>query len=102
MIEYFKYTAAGSFTLSGASYSGFVNVRDGVAYTGKTFTQNSSILQSLNTFFANSVLNKLEFDRTTTPTNERDILTKPVVSPRSVIDQSFVDTNLGIFRLKLQ
>ena len=96
MIEYFKYTAAGSFTLSGASYKGFVNVRDGVAYSGKTFSANSKILESTDTFFANCILSELEFDRTTTPITESDILTAPVVSPRSVIDQSFIDTNLGI------
>ena len=96
MIEYFKYAATGSFTLSGAPYTGFVNVRDGVAYTGKSLTQSSQILQSTDTFFANSILHELEFDRTTTPTVESDILTRPVISPRSVIDQSFIDTNLGI------
>jgi len=96
MIEYFKYAAAGSFTLSGAPYTGFVNVRDNVAYTGKSLTNTSQILQSTDTFFANSVLHELEFDRTTTPTVESDILTKPIISPRSVIDQSFIDTNLGI------
>ena len=96
MIEYFKYTAAGSFTLSGASYKGFVNVRDGVAYSGKTFSANSKILESTDTFFANCILSELEFDRTTTPITESDILTTPLVSPRSVIDQSFIDTNLGI------
>ena len=96
MIEYFKYTAAGSFTLSGASYKGFVNVRDGVAYSGKTFSATSKILESTDTFFANCILSELEFDRTATPITESDILTAPVVSPRSVIDQSFIDTNLGI------
>jgi len=96
MIEYFKYAATGSFTLSGAPYTGFVNVRDGVSYTGKSLTQSSQILQSTDTFFANSILHELEFDRTTTPTVESDILTRPVISPRSVIDQSFIDTNLGI------
>ena len=96
MIEYFKYTAAGSFTLSGLPYTGFVNVRDGVAYTGKTLTTSSHVLQSTDTFFANSILHKLEFDRTTTPTVESNILTRPIISPRSVIDQSFIDTNLGI------
>tara|TARA_R110002020_G_scaffold137052_4_gene305733 strand:+ start:9865 stop:11967 length:2103 start_codon:yes stop_codon:yes gene_type:complete len=96
MIEYFKYTTGGSFTLSGTDYSGFVNVRDGVAYAGKTFSSNSKILQSTDTFFANCILNKLEFDRTVTPVNEADVLTAPVISPRSVIDQSFIDTNLGI------
>ena len=96
MIEYFKYTTTGSFTLSGISYSGFVNVRDGVAYTGKTFSTSSKILKSADTFYANCVLEKLEFDRTTTPIVESNILTKPVISPRSVIDQSFIETNLGI------
>tara|TARA_R100000657_G_scaffold17627_1_gene15988 strand:+ start:2320 stop:4290 length:1971 start_codon:yes stop_codon:yes gene_type:complete len=96
MIEYFKYAAAGSFTLSSAPYTGFVNVRDGVAYTGKTFTTASQVLQSTDTFFANSILHKLEFDRTTTPIAESNILIRPTISPRSVIDQSFIDTNLGI------
>ena len=96
MIEYFKYTAGGSFTLSGADYNGFVNVRDGVAYSGKTFSSDSKILQSTDTFFANCILHKLEFDRTVTPIDEADVLTAPVISPRSVVDQSFIDTNLGI------
>ena len=96
MIEYFKYTTTGSFTLSGGSYNGFVNVRDGVAYSGKTFSSTSKILESTDTFFANCILNELEFDRTVTPITESDILTTPLVSPRSVIDQSFIDTNLGI------
>ena len=96
MIEYFKYAATGSFTLSGQPYAGFVNVRDGVAYSGKSLTQSSRVLESADTFYANSVLGKLEFDRTVTPIDESKILTRPVVSPRSVIDQSFIDTNLGI------
>tara|TARA_R110000824_G_scaffold224184_2_gene411877 strand:- start:5032 stop:6993 length:1962 start_codon:yes stop_codon:yes gene_type:complete len=96
MIEYFKYTTTGSFTLSGAAYNGFVNVRDGVAYSGKTFSDTSKILKSTDTFFANCILGELEFDRTVTPITESNILTTPVVSPRSVIDQSFIDTNLGI------
>ena len=96
MIEYFKYATTGAFTLSSAPYSGFVNVRDGVAYTGKTFTESSRVLESTDTFFANSVLSKLEFDRTTTDIIESNILTRPMISPRSVVDQSFIDTNLGI------
>jgi hypothetical protein len=97
MIEYFKYTTGGSFTLSGADYNGFVNVRDGVAYTGKTFSTASKILQSQDTFFANCILDKLEFDRTVTPVDRSTVLTKPEISPRRVIDQSFIDTNLQIF-----
>ena len=96
MIEYFKYTTGGSFTLSGADYSGFVNVRGGVPYTGKTFTNTSQILKAQSTFFANCILNKIEFDRTVTPVDESNVLTRPVISPRSIIDQSFIDTNLGI------
>jgi hypothetical protein len=96
MIEYFKYTTGESFTLSGANYSGFVNVRDGVAYTGKTFSATSKILQSQDTFFANCVLGKLEFDRTVTPVDQSTALTKPEISPRKVIDQSFINTNLQI------
>ena len=96
MIEYFKYTPAGSFTLSGAAYTGFVNVRNGVAYSGKTFSSDSRILESTDTFFANCLLNELEFDRTSTPIAESNILTSPVVSPRKVVDQSFIDSNLGI------
>ena len=96
MIEYFKYATSGAFTLSSVPYSGFVNVKDGVAYTGKTFTESSRVLESTDTFFANSMLSKLEFDRTTTDIIETNILTKPVISPRSVVDQSFINTNLGI------
>jgi hypothetical protein len=97
MIEYFKYTTGESFTLSGADYSGFVNVRDGVAYTGKTFSVSSKILQPQDTFFANCILDKLEFDRTVTSVDRSTVLTKPEISPRRVIDQSFIDTNLQIF-----
>jgi len=96
MIEYFKYTTGNSFTLSGVDYTGFVNVRAGIPYTGKTFSNTSQILKTKSTFFANCILNKLEFDRTTTPVSESSVLTKPVVSPRAVIDQSFIDTNLQI------
>ena len=80
----------------GKAYNGFVNVRDGVAYSGKTLSDTSKILVSTDTFFANCILGELEFDRTVTSIIESDILTTPVVSPRSVIDQSFIDTNLGI------
>ena len=80
MIEYFKYATSGAFTLSSVPYSGFVNVKDGVAYTGKTFTESSRVLESTDTFFANSMLSKLEFDRTTT-----DIIETNILLPRVMI-----------------
>ena len=96
MIEYFKYTTGGSFTLSGADYSGFVNVRDGIAYSGKTLSDTSVILESQDTFYANCLIHKLEFDRTSDQINKSKILTPLQVSPRKVIDQTFIDTNLEI------
>ena len=98
MIEYFKYTNGDSFTLSGAQYKGLFNVVDGKAYSGKSFTTNSKLLSAKNTFLTNSFLNKFEFDRTTSPVN-KNILQQPVISPRNVIDQNFIDTNLQLLNL---
>ena len=41
MIEYFKFTGGDAFTLSGEDYNGFFNVKDGVPYSGRTFTSDS-------------------------------------------------------------
>ena len=95
MIEYFKYTGGEAFTLSGAAYSGFINVIDGVAYSGKSFSSSSKPLSSNGTFLANCFLNKLEFDRTGEAVEEASVLTLPEISPRNIIDQNFIDTNLG-------
>ena len=95
MIEYFKYTGGGAFTLSGAAYNGFINVVNGVAYSGKSFSSSSRPLSSNGTFLANCFLNKLEFDRTGEAVEEAAVLTLPEISPRNIIDQNFIDTNLG-------
>ena len=98
MIEYFKYTNGDSFTLSGEDYTGLFNVVEGKAFTGKSFSSSSKLLSAKNTFLTNCFINEFEFDRTTTPIN-RNILKQPQISPRNVIDQNFIDTNLQILNL---
>ena len=93
MIDYFKYTNGDSFTLSGNDYSGLFTVKDGKAFTGKSFSTASKLLSGKDTFLANCFLNKFEFDRTVSVEN-KNILTQPKISPRNVIDQNFIDTNL--------
>tara|TARA_R110001583_G_scaffold11403_4_gene51625 strand:- start:2046 stop:3926 length:1881 start_codon:yes stop_codon:yes gene_type:complete len=96
MIEYFKFTGGDAFTLSGIDYNGFINVRDGIVYTGKAYTSSSAVLSSKDTFLSNSFIQQKEFDRTACPIDATNILNIPDISPRNIIDQSFIDTNLGI------
>tara|TARA_R100001594_G_scaffold46038_1_gene79003 strand:- start:876 stop:2777 length:1902 start_codon:yes stop_codon:yes gene_type:complete len=98
MISYFKYTTGNAFTLSGANYTGLLNIVDGVAYTGKSLTTSSKVLSSSNTFLSNCFLNKFEFDRTTAPI-DTSVIKRPSISPRNIIDQTFVDTNLQCLNL---
>lgn len=84
MITYFKYTNGESFTLNGVDYSGFFNVENGIAYTGKRKDQFSEELISKNNFSSEFYLKKFEFDnqfdsiQDITPyfTNSFDILNK--------------------------
>jgi len=96
MIEYFKFTGGEAFTLSGEDYSGFFNVRDGIAFSGRTYTSDSFALSAKDTFLSYSFLQKKEFDRTAAPVDSSNTLTVPEISPRNIVDQSFVDKNLGI------
>jgi len=96
MISYFKYTAGESFTLNDEDYTGFFNVVEGSAYTGKERTPTSELLKSKGTLLANSYLNKKEFDRTAAPVLLSQELTLPEISPKNVIDQTFLNKNLGI------
>jgi len=96
MIDFFKYTNGNAFTLSGSDFTGLFNVIDGVAWTGKSFSSTSVQLSSKDTFLANCFLAQIQFDRTATEVFESDVLTQPEISPRNVIDQVFIDTNLGI------
>ena len=98
MIEYFKYTNGDSFTLSGKDYTGLFNIKNNKAYSGKSYTSSSKLLSAKDTFLTNCFLNEFEFDRTTSPVN-KNILKQPVVSPRNVMDQNFIDTNLQILNL---
>ena len=95
MIDYFKYTNGDSFTLSGAAYTGIFNITDGKAFAGKSYNTNSKLLSANDTFLADCFLDKFEFDRTVSPV-DNNILKQPQISPRNVIDQNFIDTNLGI------
>tara|TARA_R110002110_G_scaffold140218_1_gene327352 strand:- start:917 stop:2821 length:1905 start_codon:yes stop_codon:yes gene_type:complete len=96
MIEYFKFTGGDAFTLSGVDYSGFINVRNGVVYSGKSLTTSSKVLNSKDTFLSNSFIQQKEFDRTAGPVDTTNILNIPNISPRNIINQSFIDRNLGI------
>ena len=97
MISYYKYTAGEAFTtLSGVDYSGYFNIQDSKAYTGKMFSSSSELLSAKKTFLANAFLNKKQFDRTTELPLSGDILKQPEISPKNVIDQTFLDTNFGI------
>ena len=72
MISYFKYTSGESFTLSGRDYTGLFNI-------------------------VNAFLAKKEFDRTAGPIPRlREVIEKPHISPRDIVDQVFLDTNLDI------
>ena len=96
MISYFKYTTGQAFTLSGADYNGFINIINNKAYTGKTKTSSSSLLSSKGTFLSNSFLNKKEFDRTGQLVLESEKLQRPEISPKNLLDQTFIDKNLAI------
>ena len=97
MISYFKYTSGESFTLSGTDYKGLFNVTDdGRAFTGKSLTSLSQPLSTKGTFIANSFLAKKEFDRTFKSVRPDVVLTKPHISPKDIIDQSFLNKNLDI------
>ena len=96
MISYFKYISGEAFTLSGADYSGFINIINNKAYTGKAKTSSSSLLSSKGTFLSNSFLNKKEFDRTDQGLLESQKLQQPEISPKNLLDQTFIDKNLAI------
>tara|TARA_R100001163_G_C5065150_1_gene202977 strand:+ start:1183 stop:3165 length:1983 start_codon:yes stop_codon:yes gene_type:complete len=96
MISYFKYTSGESFTLSGRNYTGLFNVVDGRAFSGKSLTESSTPLSSKGTFIGDAFLAEKEFDRTVQVPRVNEIVTKPHISPKDVIDQSFINTNLGI------
>ena len=96
MISYFKYASGEAFTLDGDDYAGFFNIENKKAYTGKLRTASSQLLSAKNTFLANSFLGEKEFDRTAAPVIESEELTQPVVSPKNVIDQTFLNKNLSI------
>ena len=98
MIDYFKYTNGNSFTLSGEDYQGLFNITDGKAYTGKSFSSNSKLLSGNNMFLADCFLQEFEFDRTTSEVRGKR-LTQPFISPRNVIDQNFIDTNLQLLHV---
>jgi hypothetical protein len=96
MISYFKYTAGESFTLNGRDYTGFFNVQNGSAFVGKVPTPTAPLLDIKDTMLTNAYLAKKEFDRTAAPVQVSDIVSPPEISPRNVIDQTFLDRNLGI------
>jgi hypothetical protein len=89
MIEYFKFTGGDAFTLSGEDYNGFVNVRNGIVYSGKSLTSSSKVLSSKDTFLSNSFILQKEFDRTAGIVDTTGMVEVPDISPRNIIDQSF-------------
>ena len=96
MISYFKYTSGESFTLSSGDYTGLFNVVDGRAFSGKSLSPASTPLSSKGTFIGNAFLAKKEFDRTVQVPRINEIIIKPHISPKDIIDQSFINTNLDI------
>lgn len=52
MTAYFKYTNGEAFTLNGDDYIGFLNVTDGLVYSGKEYTTDSEVLTPKQTFMA--------------------------------------------------
>tara|TARA_R110002020_G_scaffold137796_5_gene307393 strand:- start:8300 stop:10240 length:1941 start_codon:yes stop_codon:yes gene_type:complete len=97
MISYFKYTSGESFTLSGRNFTGLFNVVDGRAFSGKSLTETSTPLSSNGTFIGNAFEAEKEFDRTAGPLPRlANILIKPHISPRDIVDQVFIDKNLDI------
>lgn len=103
MIAYYKYTDGESFTLNGVDYTGFFNITDAKAYTGKTKTSFSDVLSPKYNFISDFYMNKMEFDNqyqsitNITPyfTNTLDILNKNELDKMfSVIDSN----NLIVFK----
>lgn len=47
-INKFAYTDGSEFTLSDAAYTGYYNIKDSAAYTGRLYTTTSQLLQSAN------------------------------------------------------
>jgi hypothetical protein len=63
-MNYFKYTNGLDFTIGNIPYTGFLNVVDGVAYTGRSKTDSSEKLTPTGTFLSEFFLQELEFDTT--------------------------------------
>lgn len=68
MIDFYNnkyaYTAGSQFTLNNASYAGYYNVQDGVAYTGRLLNSDSQMLESANTIESDVSLSEYYKDRT--------------------------------------
>lgn len=62
MITYFKYTSGESFTLNGEDYTGFFNIQNGEAFSGKKLDTTSDKLSSKGNFMSEFYLNQMEFD----------------------------------------
>lgn len=61
-MTYFKYTNGEAFTLNNSDYTGFFNVNDNIAYSGKIKDDFSEKLTPKNNFISNFYLKKLHFN----------------------------------------
>lgn len=87
MIAYFKYTNGESYTLSGADYTGYFNIQDNGAYTGKVKLSTSKQLSAKGNFYSKCYENKLNFDRTdqyTLSTNFENIFALDILDVTSL------------------
>ena len=96
MKSYFKYTTGEAFTLNEEDYSGFFNLWKGIPLTGKIPSSTSAVLSSKGNMLANSFLRKRNFDRTAFPIKKTKQLIPLPISPRDIIDQTFLNKNLNI------
>lgn len=95
MINYFKYTPGNAFTLSGQDYNGFVNVEDGIPYSGRVKNSFSKELSSKDNFIARSIIDKREFDNSPSALTTNKI-NKLEYSPRNILSNDFLKKNFNI------
>lgn len=103
MISFFKYTDGSAFTLNGEDYVGMLNVRNGEAYTGTTYTKNSKPLISKNTLYSDCIINNINFNFHSA-TNVVQSLEVESIYPRSILTQETITrclNKLHINNLKL-
>lgn len=67
-INKFAYTDGSEFLLSDAAYTGYYNIKDNAAYTGRLYTASSQLLQSANVIESDVAISAFFKDRVPTST----------------------------------